>query len=115
MEWISVKERLPDINETVLISDGQIISIASYGGNPDCDWFPHGVDSPGICDVDIRYDVKFWQPLPAPPAACNEQAIDDQKVCQLCPSCSSLLSNGGTCIPGFNSFVTACGGYTGKL
>jgi hypothetical protein len=31
----------------------------------------------------------------------------------LCLSCSRLLSNGGTCQPNTNSFVTACGGYSG--
>ena len=31
----------------------------------------------------------------------------------LCPSCSRLLSNGGTCEPNTNSHVTTCGGYSG--
>jgi hypothetical protein len=30
----------------------------------------------------------------------------------LCITCSRLLSNGGSCQPNTNSFVTACGGYT---
>jgi uncharacterized protein (DUF488 family) len=32
----------------------------------------------------------------------------------LCFSCSRLLSDGGSCQPSTNSFVTACGGYSGK-
>jgi hypothetical protein len=31
----------------------------------------------------------------------------------LCLSCSRLQSNGGSCQPNANSFVTACGGYSG--
>jgi hypothetical protein len=33
----------------------------------------------------------------------------------LCETCSRLLSNGGTCQPNTNSFVTACGGFTEPL
>jgi hypothetical protein len=31
----------------------------------------------------------------------------------LCLTCSRLQSNGGSCQPNTNSFVTACGGYSG--
>lgn len=33
----------------------------------------------------------------------------------LCPSCSRLLKNGGTCLPNTNSHVTACGGYSSGI
>jgi hypothetical protein len=36
------------------------------------------------------------------------------EIC-LCLSCSRLQFNGGSCQPNTNSFVTACGGYSGKL
>lgn len=32
---------------------------------------------------------------------------------RLCLSCSRLQSNGGSCQPNTNSYVTECGGYSG--
>jgi hypothetical protein len=55
-QWISVKDRLPEIGERVLISYYDGVSIGSYHRNDD--W--HGI---GI----ILRSVTHWMPLPKPP------------------------------------------------
>ncbi len=57
MEWISVKERLPETSQKVLVTDGEDLDImryfGEYKGSPDWD---HGT-----------LDVTHWMPIPAPP------------------------------------------------
>lgn len=43
-------------------------------------------------------------------AATDSQQRKEKK--QLCISCTRLGSNGGTCQPNTNSFVTECGGHS---
>jgi Lar family restriction alleviation protein len=54
--WISVKERLPEMFEIVLICDGETVLTGSYQG--DGDWL-------NIMDDDMT--VTHWMPLPKPP------------------------------------------------
>lgn len=60
--WISVKDRLPNHGDIVLIVFGanQIVAMAryfqKYGG-------PNWLDMPGINE----YNPNFWMPPPAPP------------------------------------------------
>ena len=63
-EWISVKDRLPEDDELVLVvEDGQII-IAVYDAILDS-FFEDG-DSPALL-IDIEVHPTHWMPLPPPP------------------------------------------------
>lgn len=57
MEWISVKDRLPEYFESVLGSDGKEVSVAfrTVEGN----WIDEVFELDG--------DVTHWMPLPSPP------------------------------------------------
>jgi len=61
MKWISVKERLPEMDKVVLVSNG-ILVYPSHRGISDegyC-WYNWG----GISE---KEDVTHWMPLPEPP------------------------------------------------
>jgi len=57
MEWISIKDKLPEINEEVLVMDRDFMDFAYY--NSEGQW----IDREFI-DLD---DVTHWMPLPEPP------------------------------------------------
>ena len=62
MEWIIVKDRLPDINQPVAIYNGEDILYGTWY----IDKF-HG-NSNGCYDESIRHeDITHWMPLPEPP------------------------------------------------
>jgi hypothetical protein len=61
VEWISVKDRLPEKGTYVLTYDGLDMNLARFTGEDskyywDCDTY-------GMYD----YDVTHWMPLPPPP------------------------------------------------
>jgi len=66
MEWISVEDRLPEINEDVFVYSkviGRMIShIFAFGSLPS--WNVHGYKG--------SYDPTHWQSLPEPPKGDNE-------------------------------------------
>ncbi|WP_143813538.1 DUF551 domain-containing protein, partial [Mannheimia haemolytica] len=57
--WISVKDKLPEIHEEVLVTNN-FIMIAKFNGES---WITSG----GILGIQPVYDVTHWQPLPEPP------------------------------------------------
>lgn len=63
-EWISVKDRLPDSSEIVIVEGG----IARFVRHPYEHWvtetsFSHGRE--------IQWEVTHWMPLPEPPEATS--------------------------------------------
>jgi len=66
MEWISVKDKLPNNGDAVLIIENNIILVALYYQvEPPWCW-----DIPdGICYCTANIDIKptHWMPLPKPP------------------------------------------------
>lgn len=70
--WISVDERLPRIEETVMValSDGAVFSSwlekepVSYDAD---EWPPDGVSFPAEWQANEWGEVTHWQPLPEPP------------------------------------------------
>jgi hypothetical protein len=63
MDWISVKDQLPEIGMETVIYDGVSFHVATYkeeGANSDSDW---GCDSMGY-----EYDATHWMPLYLPSA-----------------------------------------------
>jgi hypothetical protein len=59
MEWISVKERLPEDDKWVLVTDGLGIGLAQYNLDQD-DFF-------GYNERKVRGYITHWMPLPKPP------------------------------------------------
>lgn len=57
MEWISVKDRLPDDDKTVLVTDGIRICLSYYEGC--CDLWRGGYI--------FGREMTHWMPLPQPP------------------------------------------------
>ena len=78
-KWISIKERLPDLDQLVIItwlSDYDRSPIYAWGGRTDDgDGWRWGVadsyrsiNSKGEpIEIDDNYPVTHWMPLPAPP------------------------------------------------
>lgn len=60
MEWISVKERLPDYMQTCIVHvTTGFVTMAQYGGG--------GQHKTVFVSGDQWYIVDFWMPLPEPP------------------------------------------------
>lgn len=75
MEWISVKDRLPKWKEGVLVTDGNVVTVASLDY---WDGWPKWWDGHGFSGYEWEFDfsnnfedgkVTHWMPLPNPPAA----------------------------------------------
>lgn len=69
MEWISVKYRLPEINQWILASDGEFPGgLVQYCYNEHIgEYFWNFLSSGcGCCDTDMK-NVTHWMPLPEPP------------------------------------------------
>jgi len=63
VDWIRVKDRLPDIDVTVLVDGG----IAKWNGES---WYSlTGCEYPGR---PIHWEVTHWMPLPEPPGVKEE-------------------------------------------
>lgn len=62
-EWVSIDERLPAIDQYVLVARSRCVHVgvytSSYEGNP-LHW---ETDGEGFAIVDVTH----WMPLPAPP------------------------------------------------
>lgn len=85
MRWISVEDKLPDLDQVVMVCYP-----SGYDGSPIYTWGARMDDSEGWCwgvksagggeirlgetaswnqiEVDDDYQVQFWQPLDDPPA-----------------------------------------------
>lgn len=66
MEWISVSEKLPSLDEAVLSTDGDIVAVTIYKYDMNVyqwDFFSSGC---GCCDTDMKV-VTHWMELPQPP------------------------------------------------
>lgn len=61
MEWISVKDKMPEFDEYVLIyAKGEIVRAFLYTTKYGNFW--------STCEDDIRHaDVTHWMPMPQPP------------------------------------------------
>ena len=62
-EWISVKDRLPEIGVRVLVSDNEGFGVLS-GRLMHKGWYLEG-------ELDKNANVTDWQPLPKPPKPTN--------------------------------------------
>lgn len=67
-EWISVKDRMPEEGEPVLIRAGANMIVAKHDGN-DKAWYPAGVTGRDVDVVFCYHDVTHWMPLPGEPEA----------------------------------------------
>ncbi len=65
MEWISVKDRLPNDDESVLMMDEELSCIPTIG------WYEKNGDTHGFFTADhcfrMRLIVTHWMPLPESP------------------------------------------------
>lgn len=59
-EWISVKDRMPRLFHSVLVSDGENVGVGEYCGTTNLG-FVHW-----SCDID-RAMITHWKELPGPP------------------------------------------------
>lgn len=59
MEWISVKDRLPNDSNEVIITDGRFVT-GGYGWYGD--YFSNDYDD----NMELS-EITHWMPLPAPP------------------------------------------------
>jgi len=68
MNWISVKDKVPNLNAFVLSTDGNLVSITSYEYNEHIQeyYWNYLSSGCGCCDKDMP-NVTHWMPLPEPP------------------------------------------------
>lgn len=69
MEWISVKERLPNENQEILFCNNDI---RDWNGNPvqttaHCGYFANNGNFYSWLDSLDRFTPTHWMPLPEPP------------------------------------------------
>ena len=62
MQWVEIKDRLPDKGDFVLVWDGDGVCMAEYNGN----YFGLSVNG-----QDYMISATNWMPLPEPPTASN--------------------------------------------
>ncbi len=70
MNWISIKDKLPEFNIGVLVTNGEVVTAAARGDffkSGEINWMSHGGNGPEFdWDFDERF-VTHWMPLPEPP------------------------------------------------
>lgn len=68
MEWISVKDQLPDLNSWVLSTDGKCVAFTHflYNDYSEENYWQYFTSGCGCCDTDMP-DVSHWMPLPKLP------------------------------------------------
>ena len=80
MNWISVKERMPDKDQEVLFFDAnyQHIELGNFMGT---DWHPFWADT----YLNAKH-ITRWMPLPDPPVIieCSETFTYDSHTCTPC-------------------------------
>ena len=62
MQWVEIKDRLPDKGDFVLVWDGDGVCMAEYNGN----YFGLSVNG-----QDYMISATHWMPLPEAPVAPN--------------------------------------------
>ncbi len=72
-EWISIKDRLPKLRQTILSTDGEVVAVTAYLYNDHTDSFfwKYFSSGCGCCDTDMQ-DVTHWMELPKPPKKYKE-------------------------------------------
>jgi len=86
MDWISVKDRLPDNNNDMLVCnfmDGTWAdyTVAWYGNNgwsPQCDML-EASNHDGGAHIQLSEEVTHWMPLPDAPQESNEQILNNNQ------------------------------------
>ncbi len=77
MEWISVEDKLPEIDEHVLISNGNYVNF----GWIDSNYYNYETDELQECWVGAnlgwdgdsdKVEVTHWMPIPKPPKILNQ-------------------------------------------
>ena len=64
MQWVEIKDRLPDKGDFVLAWDGDGVCMVEYNGN----YFGLSVNG-----QDCMISATHWMPLPEPPTASNNE------------------------------------------
>ena len=78
MNWISVKERLPDKDQEVLFFDAQMenIELGEFAGK---EWHPSWADT----YINAKH-ITHWMPLPDPPVIIDCSKDFDPDLCSPC-------------------------------
>lgn len=65
-EWISVEDRLPEVDRPVIVSDavGYMAVASSWAIREERHWTPSNIDS---YDYSLGFEPTHWMPLPSPP------------------------------------------------
>lgn len=76
MEWISIKDELPQKDVNVLLYDGNEVFCGNHylGKNKESCFDTQGCD--GACYGWYENEITHWMPLPMPPIK-NEKLIND--------------------------------------
>ena len=67
-QWISVEDRLPENNNTVIVSDGNAVDLGFYDPVVGTWWSKQTLAA--YC---LDY-IEYWQPMPEPPKEGEENA-----------------------------------------
>ena len=75
MKWISVKDRLPDEDEQVLIFGLEGYDVGTYSpeGAETIQFLVSIDSSSGFNYMNYHYCVSHWMPLPEPPKGDNDE------------------------------------------
>ena len=67
MEWIKVKDQLPDVETEVMVSDGENVQQGYFAGK----WTKEGelIGSEFYDEEGLDGEITHWMPIPHPPRA----------------------------------------------